>query len=190
MSWCEVKKEQSGWWDSKTSGRLWRFALSTCREQCTFPSCGGLGKKEGGYFVQELQRCVQGSKVLEDSWNKHHQLMCFSKKAKTVDNQGNQLPLTGNNNKGGHDISCTTIPRCAQMGLWCDKVYINNIKTISFCDPQPFKTCWCKLITTTCISIPLWLFLTQIGSEIYFGLCHLSFPHICISLFLIRAWSI
>lgn len=140
------------------------------------------GKKEGRGFGARApalrsrrENCGGQMKA-----TKHHRLICFSGKAKSVDNKRDPIPINMNQH-GEHTMFRTMIPWLrVRMGLWCNKICINNIKwrfkTISFCDPRPFKASWCKLITSSRISVPLWFFLTQIGSEIYFGLCHMSFP--------------
>lgn len=133
-------------------------------------------KREAG-----ITPCVQGGKIVEDKWNQKNTIgwFVFPEKPNLRTTKRTQFPLTWTNT-GEHNMFHTMIPwLCVRMGLWCNKICINNIKwrfkTISFCDPRPFKASWCKLITSGRISVPLWFFLTQIGSEIYFGLCHMSF---------------
>lgn len=155
----------------------------------------GWGRKREGVSEPERLYCVQGGKIVENKWKQQNTIgwFVFSGKAKSVDNKRDPIPINMNQH-GEQNMFRTMIPWLRVcMGLWCNKICINNIKwrfkTISFCDPRPFKASWCKLITSSRISVPLWFFLTQIDSEIYFGLCHMSFLHIFISLLLIRAWS-
>lgn len=143
----------------------------------------GRGRKREGGLEPECKRCIQGGKIVEDKWNQQNTIgwfVFFLEKPNLWATKGTQFPLTWTNTG---NITCSAQWFRGCMFAWdCDviKSGINNIKwrfkTISFCDPRPFKASWCKLITSSRISVPLWFFLTQIGSEIYFCLCHMSFP--------------
>lgn len=116
-----ARERQSGCGDFTVSVSFWEFDLRTCREPNDQRPLEGARsvKKEGGGFgasapALRSRRENCGGQMKP---TKHHRLICFSGKAKSVDNKRDPISINMNQH-GEHNMFHTMIPWLrVRMGL-------------------------------------------------------------------------